>query len=113
FCPAFTSMFSSIRLIIASGALPMRAGRYIGRSSAEHFRAKTIKSRKTKRCIWEKNATAAANLCKRKLRDATAAVFVFLPAAARARLVAADFWTTAPDRQINRVLAIFRFRGPR
>src|SRR5690349_14951409 len=98
--------------MIASGDFPMRAGRYVGRSSAEHFSAKAMTSRKREQRILEKNAIAPANVCKCKLRDAAAAVLVFLAAAAWAGLVATDFWTAASDRQINRVLAIFGFRGP-
>src|SRR5207244_8841993 len=91
FCPARSSSFSSIRLIIASGDLPMSAGRYIGRSSAEHFNANPITSRKTRRRILGKNAIGPVSVCKRKLRDAAAAVFVFLSAATGTRFVAADF----------------------
>src|SRR5204862_5986318 len=90
-----------MRLIIASGDLPMSAGRYIGSSSAEHFSANPITSRKTTRRILEKNAIAPANLCKRKLRHAATTVFVFLAAAARTGFIAADFRATAPYWQVE------------
>src|SRR5438067_12108459 len=101
FCPARSSSFSSIRLIIASGDLPMSAGRYIGRSSAEHFSANPITSRKTRRRILEKNAIASANVCKRKLCDAATTVLVFLSAATGTGIIAADFRTTAPYWQVE------------
>src|SRR5947209_12334513 len=90
-----------MRSIIASGDLPMSAGRYIGRSSAEHFSTNPRTSKKTRRRILEKNAIAPANVCKRKLRNAATAVFVFLAAATGTGFIAADFRTTATDRQVE------------
>src|SRR5256885_16717014 len=90
-----------MRLIIASGDLPMSAGLYNGRSSAEHFSANPITSRKTRRRILEKNAIASANVCKRKLCDAATTVLVFLSAATGTGFIAADFRTTAPYWQVE------------
>src|SRR5205807_7199130 len=97
-----------MRLIIASGDLPRSAGRYIGRSSAEHFSANPTTRRKKRRRILEKNAIAPANVCKRKLCDAATAVFVFLAAATGTRFIAADFRTTAPYWQVDCIFTIIR-----
>src|SRR5438094_3850064 len=101
-----------MRLIIASGDLPMSAGLYNGRSSPEHFSANPTTSRKKRRRILEKNAIAPANVCKRKLRDAATTVFVFLSAATGTRFIASDFRTTAPYWQIDCIFTIFRLQRP-
>src|SRR5207302_11011583 len=108
FCPALSSNFVSMRLMIASGDVPINAGRYNGKSSAAAKSRKIVMLRTARaRRDMECNAIALAVFFKRKLRDAAAAIFVFLAATARARIVPAHFGPIAAHRrQIESHLAV-------
>jgi len=72
--------------------VPINAGRYNGKSSAAAKSRKIVMLRTARaRRDMESNAIALAVFFKRKLRDPAAAIFVFLAATARARIVPTHF----------------------